>query len=53
MPPGDESKLAAFVEVDTGVPYMVEVVILARKLLLRKIKTRFSQWRAAKVSLPL
>lgn len=53
MPPGDETRLAAFVEVDAGVPYMVEVVVLARTLLLRKLHMRFSQWRAARVSLPV
>jgi hypothetical protein len=53
LPPGDESGLAAFVEVDTGVPYMVEVVVLARTLLLRRFNMRFGQWRTAKVSLPV
>ena len=52
MPPGDETKLAAFVEVDRDVPYMIEVVVLARRLLLKRIKLRFGQWHAAKVSLP-
>jgi hypothetical protein len=53
LPPGDESKLAAFVEVDADVPYMVEAIVLAQTIFLGCIKNRFGQWRAAKVSLPL
>lgn len=53
MPPGDETKLGAYLEVDSGDSYMVEAVVLARRLLLKGIKLRFGQWRATKVSLPV
>jgi hypothetical protein len=53
MLPGDETQLAAFMEIDSHTPYYIEVVILGRMLLLRKLKLRFGQWRAAIVSLPI
>jgi hypothetical protein len=53
LPPGDESKLAAFVEVDRDIPYIVEVVVLGRVMFLWFAGERFGQWRASKVSLPI
>jgi hypothetical protein len=53
LPPGDESKLAACVEVDQDIPYMIEVVVLARTIWAKRRNGRFGQWRGSKVSLPI
>jgi hypothetical protein len=53
MPPGDETQLAAFIEIDSHAPYYIEAVMLGRMLLHRKLKPRFGQWRATVVSLPV
>jgi hypothetical protein len=52
LPPGDEMQLAALFEVEANEPYLVETVILARRIFLGHLKRRFGQWRSTIVSLP-
>jgi hypothetical protein len=53
LPPGDETQLCAFFEIDTKEPYIIEVVILAQLISFGVInRRRLGQWRASCVSLP-
>ncbi|MBV8672434.1 MAG: hypothetical protein JOZ33_03285 [Acidobacteriaceae bacterium] len=53
LPPGDETQLCAFFEIDTKEPYIIEVVILAQLISFGVFnRQRFGQWRASCVSLP-
>jgi hypothetical protein len=48
LPPGDETQFAGLCDVPAELPYLIEVVILGRKLWGGKT----AQWRASAVSLP-
>jgi hypothetical protein len=53
LPPGDETQLCAFFEIDTKEPCMIELVILAQLTSFGVFNPqRFGQWRASCVSLP-
>jgi len=53
LPPGDETQLCAFFEIDTKEPYIIEVIILAQLISFGVFnRRRLGQWRASCVSLP-
>jgi hypothetical protein len=52
MAPSDEMQFAAFFEVPSQQPCIIEAVLLRRKIFMRWMKTKMGQWRATCVSLP-
>lgn len=53
LPPGDETQLTALFEADAGTPYVIDVVILARRIFYGLWNGRLGQWRASSISLPV
>jgi|HubBroStandDraft_1064217.scaffolds.fasta_scaffold331560_1 hypothetical protein len=51
--PGDEMQFSAFFDVGTDDAYVIEAVVLARRVVPWIGRPRFTQWRSSRVSLPL